>query len=135
MLRNQQVLAERDRQARARVEAEKEQSLSRVRAARERWEHEEQIARNAPRPAGIRAERLRAELGSADRAECCGAPMSGLEPNGVPSGKYVERHRRGIPTLGMPPSPACETAVRNSRLRGRIDRERKREREQVRAGE
>ena len=133
MLRNQQVLAERDRQARARVVAEKEQSLNRVRQARERWEIEEQLAKEASRPEGIRAERLRKELAAEGRAECCGAPMSGLEPNGVPSGKYVERHRRGIPTLGMPPSPACETAVRNSRLRGRIDRERKRERE--RAGE
>ena len=50
MLRNQQVLAERDRQARARVVAEKEQSLVRVRQARERWEIEEQIAKDAARP-------------------------------------------------------------------------------------
>ena len=48
------------------------------------------------------------ELAADGRAGCCGAPLSN---EGSGSGKYRERHRRGIPSIGMAPSPVCEAAL------------------------
>ena len=72
-----------------------------------------------------RAERLRRELSADDRAGCCGAPLAA---DTEPSGKYTERHRRGLPSVGLPPSPACDPAVESNRLQDQQYKNRRRER-------
>ena len=124
MLPKQQMLAERDRQARERVEAERERSLVRTRDAADRWAVAEQIKADAP-PRGTRAERLQRELTTEGRAGCCGAPLAA---DTEPSGKYTERHRRGLPSVGLPPSPACPAAVESNRLKDQHYKNRRRER-------
>ena len=96
---------ERDRLARERVAAERERAVER--AGREFVRLSAELGSGVGE--GVRAGRLRAELSDPDRATCCGAPLDGSGRDGTDR-KYVERHKRGISSLGLPPSPVCSAA-------------------------
>ena len=108
---------ERDRRARERVAVERERAVERA--------GEEFVRLSGVPGSGVgedgRGALTRRELEDPDRAGCCGAPLDlGLEPEG--SSRYKERHRRGVSSLGLPPSPVCEWALEADRVRDRFNR-------------